>query len=88
MAVTRVTMKGQVTIPRAIRSAMGIKPGDGVMFVLEGDRVVMVPIKRRSLTELRGVFKVDKRMSHEEERRAAQEHVVQHVMGIGHDDAD
>lgn len=28
----RVTSKGQVTIPRAIREALGIKPGDRVRF--------------------------------------------------------
>ena len=36
MAVaTRLTSKGQVTIPRAIRERLGIKPGDEVEFVAE-----------------------------------------------------
>jgi AbrB family looped-hinge helix DNA binding protein len=30
---TRVTTKGQVTIPKAIRDELGIKPGDELEFV-------------------------------------------------------
>ncbi len=31
----RVTSKGQVTIPKAVRDALGLKPGDEVDFVRE-----------------------------------------------------
>ena len=34
-----ITQKGQVTIPAEIRRALGIKKGDRVAFVIEGDRV-------------------------------------------------
>ncbi len=34
-AITRVTSKGQVTIPVEIRRALGIKPRDRVAFTLE-----------------------------------------------------
>ena len=81
MGVPRVTIKGQVTIPRAVRSAMGIKTGDGVMFMIEGERVFLVRVKRQSLTELRGALRVEKRLDFDEERRIAREHVVRHVMG-------
>lgn len=33
---TVVTRKGQVTVPQAIRRALGLKVGDKVAFVLEG----------------------------------------------------
>jgi AbrB family looped-hinge helix DNA binding protein len=32
---TRVTVKRQVTIPKAVRTAAGIKPGDAVEFVVD-----------------------------------------------------
>ena len=32
---TRLTSKGQVTIPRAIRERLGVKPGDEVEFVAD-----------------------------------------------------
>lgn len=88
MAVPRLTVKGQVTIPRAIRSAMGIKAGDGVIFVIEGERVVLVPVRHRSLTELRGALRVDQRLDFDEERRIAREHVIQHVAGEASSDDD
>ena len=86
--MTRVTTKGQVTIPSTIRSAMNIEAGDSVIFRVEGNEVVMIPVKRKSLTELYGVFHVDKRLDFAEERRIAQEHVANHVMGVLEDDDD
>ena len=37
----RVTSKGQITIPRAVREALALKEGDQVVFRVEGDRAVM-----------------------------------------------
>jgi len=37
--VSRVSTKGQVTIPAGIRSALGVGPGDLIAYELEGDRV-------------------------------------------------
>lgn len=40
----QVTEKGQVTIPKAIRDAAGIRPGSSVSFSLEGGRIVITPV--------------------------------------------
>ena len=37
----RVTQKGQVTIPRQIRSILSIKTGDEVIFELDREKVVL-----------------------------------------------
>jgi AbrB family looped-hinge helix DNA binding protein len=37
----RVTSKGQVTLPKAVRHALGIREGDEVVFRVEGDRAVL-----------------------------------------------
>lgn len=37
----RVTSKGQITVPKAVRDALGITEGDEVVFRVEGDRAVM-----------------------------------------------
>lgn len=37
----RVTSKGQVTVPKAVREALGIKDGDALIFRVEGKRAVM-----------------------------------------------
>ena len=40
-----ITVKGQVTIPKAIRDRLGLKPGGRVDFVVEPDgRVVLRPV--------------------------------------------
>lgn len=39
---TRVTSKGQVTIPKAIREELGIRPGDEVDFVRENGSIRVV----------------------------------------------
>lgn len=41
MIVGRITAKAQTTIPRAVRLALGVKPGDEIAYEIEGDRVVM-----------------------------------------------
>jgi len=40
-AAARMTSKGQVTVPKAVRDALGIETGDEVVFRVEGDRAVM-----------------------------------------------
>lgn len=55
-ATATVTSKGQVTIPKAIREALGIGERSQLMFLLEGDSARLVPIGSRSLTELAGVL--------------------------------
>jgi len=37
----RVTSKGQVTVPKAVRDALGITEGDQVVFRVEGNRAVL-----------------------------------------------
>ena len=37
----RLTSKGQVTIPSAVRKALGLQDGDRVVFRVDGDRAVL-----------------------------------------------
>jgi antitoxin PrlF len=39
-----VTDKGQVTIPKHIRTAAGVAPGSEVSFSLEGSKIVITPV--------------------------------------------
>lgn len=36
-----MTSKGQVTLPKVVRSALGIKEGDEIVFRVEGSRAVL-----------------------------------------------
>jgi AbrB family looped-hinge helix DNA binding protein len=40
-AAAKVTSKGQVTLPKAVRDALGITEGDEVVFRVEGRRAVL-----------------------------------------------
>jgi len=40
-AAAKVTSKGQVTVPKAVRDALGIREGDAVVFRVEGDRAIL-----------------------------------------------
>jgi len=44
---TTITSKGQVTIPKHIRDALGLRPGSAVDFAVDdAGQVVLVPAKR------------------------------------------
>lgn len=40
-AAARVSSKGQVTVPKAVREALGIKEGDAVVFRVDGQRAAL-----------------------------------------------
>ena len=40
-AAAKVTSKGQVTVPKAVRDALGIHEGDELIFRVEGNRAVV-----------------------------------------------
>ena len=40
-AAAKVTSKGQVTVPKAVRDALGIKEGDAVVFRVQGSHAVL-----------------------------------------------
>ena len=40
-AVAKMSSKGQLTVPKAVREALGIGEGDDVVFRVEGDRAVL-----------------------------------------------
>lgn len=45
MITSRLTSKAQTTIPRPVREALRLRPGDEVAYVIEGPgRVVMVRV--------------------------------------------
>ena len=56
MAVARVSSKGQVTIPRAVREQFDIEQGDVLLFVEDGGCLQVRVVKKRKLTDFRGIF--------------------------------
>ena len=55
MELAKVTSKGQITIPIAIRNALGIREGDKILFMEEGDRVILTNASTNALLKAQGV---------------------------------
>lgn len=55
-ASSRVTSKGQVTVPKAVRDALGIQEGDTLVFRVDGQRAVLA--KTPDLLSLAGTISV------------------------------
>jgi len=77
--IATVTSKGQVTIPKAIRNTLNIRPNDKIDFVRRGDRVFLVPIK--TLKDLRGSVAPRGKGDFMNERRSAKAAVGKRVVG-------
>lgn len=56
MELAKITSKGQITIPVAIRRMLGVKDGDKVLFVQEGNKVVMLNASVNALMEAQKAF--------------------------------
>ncbi len=44
----RITSKGQVTVPHEIRSVLGVRPGDKLLFEHDGKGVRVRPVRSKS----------------------------------------
>ena len=57
MEISRVTSKGQITIPVEIRKKLNLKTGDKVVFIEDGDKVIFA---NSSMVALRNVQQIMK----------------------------
>ena len=53
---SRMSSKGQVTVPKAIRDALGLAEGDAVVFRVDGDRATLA--RTPDLLDLAGTVPV------------------------------
>lgn len=52
----KITSKGQITVPREIRHALGVKPGDKIIFEQIGKDVSVRPVRSKSVfAKYRGI---------------------------------
>ena len=57
MLESRITIKGQTTLPKDVRDALALEAGDRIRYVIHNDEVRIRPV--RPITGLFGVLKRD-----------------------------
>ena len=55
MPISRLTRKGQITLPKEVRKALNLRMGDQVEVTVEGEVAILKPIKKR-LDEVYGML--------------------------------
>ena len=48
MLTAKITTKGQITIPKAVREKLGLSPGEDLLFAEKGDVFIIKKIIRKS----------------------------------------
>ena len=77
MIGSKLTSKGQTTIPKEVRDYLGLRPGDRVVFVCK-DGVVVLQGLKETLLDMRGSVKPRRRpedfekVRHQVKRRIAE----------------
>jgi len=76
---SRLTTKGQVTIPAELRRLLGLRPHEKVAFLVEDDQVRLAPA-RSVVAQTASMLKSKQpRLSPEEEKIAAEEAIAEEV---------
>ncbi|MCY3658536.1 MAG: type II toxin-antitoxin system PrlF family antitoxin [Caldilineaceae bacterium] len=57
MIESRITSKGQTTLPKAVRKALSVQPGDRVRYLIQDGEVRIVPV--RPVNRLFGILRHD-----------------------------
>ena len=57
LMAAKVSAKGQVVIPKELREALGINPGDELLMVRSGDRIIVMKKPGSFVEALRGLGK-------------------------------
>ena len=65
-----VAERGQITLPKAVRDALGLSKGTKLKVELEGGRIVLRKEVNDALSRLRGKYKLDGFASTDEALRA------------------
>lgn len=56
MLRSKITIKGQTTVPSGVRRAIGVGPGDEIGYIIEGDRAILVKAPGEERDDALGAF--------------------------------
>ncbi len=74
-SMSRVGPKGQVVLPKELRDELRIVPGDRVTFTLEDGKIVLLPIRNKTASDLLGAL----RSTHPIDAATAREEYREHL---------
>ncbi len=77
MLLSKITQKGQVTIPKKIRDTLNLNANDQVVFVLRGDDVIIKPV--RDVLKIRGTVENKEDQNYVEERKKTREKTAERI---------
>lgn len=81
MSMSVLTKKGQTTIPKDIRNFLNLAPNDKILYLMEGNKVVIKPLKGNIL-DLKGSVKTkDKPIDFEKLRSETKKKVARKIVG-------
>jgi AbrB family looped-hinge helix DNA binding protein len=84
-ALSKVQARGQVTLPREIRRAAGIRPGDTVIFEAVGpDTVTLHVLPRLTLAEMFERYRIEGPIDEPSDREAWQAEAAKDIIGAPH----
>ena len=67
MEAVKISPKFQVVIPKKLREALNLSPGQRVQMVIYGNRIEMIPLKK--ISEMKGFLKgIDTTVKREPDR--------------------
>jgi len=82
----KLTSKGQITVPKAVRIKLNLKPGDRVLFTFDDDGAVRIRAANKDISSLVGILPAPKRAaSLEEIDESIQRAAVSSVLGYDRD---
>jgi AbrB family looped-hinge helix DNA binding protein len=80
--LSKVQPRGQVTLPRAVRKAAGVRPGDTVIVRATGPGTVEIKaMPRISLAELLEKYRIDEPINWEGYKEELEDLAAEHIFG-------
>jgi len=80
MPTSTITAKGQITIPKEIRKALGLKTADRLLFLQEKGRVILYPI-RGNILDVHGTIKQKEPLNFKNLRKKTKEEISKRIVG-------
>ena len=81
-ALGKVQSRGQVTLPRAVRQAAGVRPGDTVIVRATGPGTVEIKaLPRMTLAEMLEKYKIEEPINWATYREELEDLMAEHVFG-------